>query len=415
MPAVNPSMLEELFSNPDWWKLASIPVTAALVGWLTNWLAIQMTFYPVEPIGKPPWLGWQGIIPSKAGKMGAIATDQVLAKLGTLQDIYQAMTPERISAHLVQTLEPRIDRYTDEIMREDNPRLWEMLPGAAKNVVYAMLRQKLPGAVARITQDVGEHLDEMLDLKHTVVQQVERDKNLANRIFLECGAAEFKFLIRSGLYFGFLFGLIQLAVWVALPAWWTLPLFGLLVGYATNWLALRLIFQPLHPRRIGPFTFQGLFLKRQHAVADIWCGIVTEEVLTLRNIANAMLDGPRSAHTHALLRRHIRQTIDEVVGIVKPMLLLTVGVDEYVALKEAGSDKAIEAGRLALDDPAFNADRAQIVKAMMVERMRALSSAEFQNLLRPAFQEDEIKLIALGGILGLLAGLAQLVFVFGGV
>ncbi len=408
-------MLEELFSNPDWWKLASIPVTAGLIGWFTNWLAIQMTFYPVEPIGKPPFLGWQGIIPSKAAKMGAIATDQVLAKLGTLQDIYQAMAPERISAHLVQTLEPRIERYTDEIMREDNPRLWEMLPNAGKSVVYAMLRQKLPGTVARITQDVGQHLDEMLDLKDTVVKQVEQDKNLANRIFLECGAEEFKFLIRSGLYFGFLFGLIQLVFWVVLPTWWTLPLFGLLVGYATNWLALRLIFQPLNPRRIGPFTFQGLFLKRQNEVADIWCGIVTEEVLTLRNIAGAMLDGPRSAHTHALLRRHIRQAIDEVVGIVKPMVLLTVGVDEYVALKEAGSGKAIEAGRLALDDPAFNADRAQIVKAMMVERMRALSSAEFQNLLRPAFQEDEIKLIALGGVLGLLAGVGQLVFVFGGV
>ena len=50
----------------------------------------------------------------------------------------------------------------------------------------------------------------------------------------------------------------------------------------------------------------------------------------------------------------------------------------------------------------------------MVERMIALSSEEFQDLLRPCFQEDEIKLILVGAFLGFAAGICQLVFVFGG-
>ena len=49
----------------------------------------------------------------------------------------------------------------------------------------------------------------------------------------------------------------------------------------------------------------------------------------------------------------------------------------------------------------------------MVERMIALSSEEFQDLLRPCFQEDEIKLILVGAFLGFGAGIGQLVFVFG--
>lgn len=49
----------------------------------------------------------------------------------------------------------------------------------------------------------------------------------------------------------------------------------------------------------------------------------------------------------------------------------------------------------------------------MAERMRALPSEDFQNLLRPCFQEDEIKLILIGGVLGALAGLGQLVWIFG--
>ena len=52
---------------------------------------------------------------------------------------------------------------------------------------------------------------------------------------------------------------------------------------------------------------------------------------------------------------------------------------------------------------------------MIQERMENLPPAEFQNLLRPAFQEDEMKLILLGAALGFAAGMAQLFFVFGGI
>ena len=39
--------------------------------------------------------------------------------------------------------------------------------------------------------------------------------------------------------------------------------------------------------------------------------------------------------------------------------------------------------------------------------MNLLSPAEFQNVLRPIFQEDEFTLILAGGVLGGLAGLLQ--------
>ena len=39
--------------------------------------------------------------------------------------------------------------------------------------------------------------------------------------------------------------------------------------------------------------------------------------------------------------------------------------------------------------------------------MKLLSPAEFQQVLRPIFQEDEFTLILAGGILGGLAGLLQ--------
>ena len=49
---------------------------------------------------------------------------------------------------------------------------------------------------------------------------------------------------------------------------WILPVAGFLVGYITNWLALLLIFNPAEPVYVGPFRFQGVFLKRQAEVSE---------------------------------------------------------------------------------------------------------------------------------------------------
>lgn len=407
-------MLEQTIFNLEFWKYASIPVVAALVGWSTNWVAIKMLFYPIEPVGKPPYLGWQGILPSKAAKMGVITTETTLSKLGSIEEVFASMEPKRIAQQMVESIDPRVEDYVEWIMLEENPTLWNALPGLVKTIVYTIIRQRLPQAIEGMMGDIGKQIAHMVDLKQVVVTQLEKDRRLVNRIFLECGAVEFRFIIVSGLYFGFLFGLVQMGIWYFYPAWWILPLFGIIVGYATNWIALRIIFQPLNPTRIGPFVLQGLFLKRQKEVAEIWCDIVTKEIITVRNIITNMLYGSKSAYTQEVIKKYIRTVVDQVVGIAKPVVQLTVGIQEYLKLQESATQKAMFITPPALEDPEFNKERAEVVKNLIRQRMEALSPEEFQNLLRPAFQEDEMKLILLGAALGFIAGMAQLFLVFGG-
>ncbi|HCV17430.1 MAG TPA: DUF445 domain-containing protein, partial [Alteromonas sp.] len=44
----------------------------------------------------------------------------------------------------------------------------------------------------------------------------------------------------------------------------------------------------------------------------------------------------------------------------------------------------------------------------LCERLQALRSEEFEGVLRPAYQQDEWKLIVTGAMLGMAAGVAQL-------
>ena len=86
--------------NVEVWKHVSIPFVAGLVGWATNWVAIKLTFQPIEFVGIRPFLGWQGIIPSKAGKMAAIFAESTMFRLGTLGEIFRHMDPDKMADHV---------------------------------------------------------------------------------------------------------------------------------------------------------------------------------------------------------------------------------------------------------------------------------------------------------------------------
>src|SRR3981081_2066881 len=96
----------------DWFKVVTIPVFTGVIGWLINWSGLIMLFSPIRFHGfRVPGLselstllprklqeipgimqggiGWQGIVPARAAKMGSIASDKAISKLGTAGEFYQ--------------------------------------------------------------------------------------------------------------------------------------------------------------------------------------------------------------------------------------------------------------------------------------------------------------------------------------
>ena len=78
----------------------------------------------------------------------------------------------------------------------------------------------MPGVIASVMEDIKGNIDEILDLKALVIRILMKDKHLLNRIFQEVGREEFKFFGVSGLYFGFVIGVVQMVLWVLLKEPW---------------------------------------------------------------------------------------------------------------------------------------------------------------------------------------------------
>jgi len=345
--------------------------------------------------------------------MASTFVDTTMVRLGRLSEVFERMEPEVLAQRVAEVMHRRLPQYTDEIILQGHAVLWENLPATVKAQIYDAVRAEMPALVDGLMREIGANVEDLMDLKNMVVTQLEADKALLNRLFLEAGAEEFHFIVRSGFSFGLLFGLVQLAVWIALPQWWVLPVFGLAVGWATNYIAINIIFRPLYPKKLGPFTLQGLFLRRQAQVAASWCRLVTREIITVKNIVHELMTGPRSGRTRALIARHMRPVVDRALGNLKPLAQIAIGPRSYASIKASVAEKALHVSEDPFEDRAFNHERAAVVERVLRERMEGLPPDQFQDLLRPCFQEDELKLILVGAVLGAIAGTAQLLLVFG--
>ncbi|GBL04104.1 DUF445 domain-containing protein [Glaciecola sp. KUL10] len=398
--------------DPATLSLLSIPIISAIVGWSTNFLALKMMFYPIEFIGIKPIFGWQGLIPAKRKEMAEIEVELVLGKLLSVQELASRIDAKSLTQAMERRLKQVIRKVVNEVMRECAPQLWAALPVQAKNLVYARIEADIPNMVEKMVSDFRHNVEEIVDIKELVVGKLVESPELINEIFLTAGAKEYPFIERSGFWFGLLFGIPTMLLWSYYPQWWILPLGGLLVGYLTNWLALKIIFEPKQPIKFLGFSIQGMFLKRQHEVSRVYADIIESKLMTSKNIMDIALHGSGSEHLLELIELHVNDAIERYIAVAQPYFAIGVGSDSYYKMKEVASRRIFEDSEKYLPYAFAYTNDALNIGDDLCERMRALTPEEFEGVLRPAYEADEWKLIVTGALLGMGAGFMQLYLVF---
>jgi uncharacterized membrane protein YheB (UPF0754 family) len=388
-----------------------IPFISGFVGWFTNVIALKMTFYPLEYIGIRPF-GWQGIIPSKATKMAQISVDLMTTKLVNVSDVFSNLDAQRVEEEINPAIKTLAKQIANEVMEAQAPVLWKSLPQNSKNKIIGIIENELPEVIKNLMEDLKINIDDILDLKSLAISALLEDKALINRIFLSVGNKEFKFIERSGFYFGFLFGIVQAIVFYLYNPWWVLVLFGILVGFATNFLALHLIFRPLYPKKFLGITFQGIFLKRQKTVAKEYAHIIKTQILTIERIFDFTLRGPNQDRFSDLSKYHTDKLIDAVVEKSGSLSKLMNIENKIKYIKNIAHYRFMEELPIAMRFVYPYASRVVDVEKLLSSKMASLSKPEFEAFLRPVFKEDEMKLIIVGAALGGMAALLQYLIFF---
>ena len=171
---------------------------------------------------------------------------------------------------------------------------------------------------------------------------------------------------------------------------------------ATNWLALKWIFEPVDPIRIGPLLLQGKFLRRQTEVAATFAHYFANQILSGGQIWNSMLTDPQSTTAISnILGEQIQSILSKCTfGLWRNPL-------SSAALKRI-TDRAIQID-LPKSVPIIFPYMDQVLglERTLRVRMERMTSRQFERVLHPIFEEDELTLIIAGAVLGFGAGLIQ--------
>ena len=398
-------------SQYPWYLLALIPVIAGTIGWFTNVLAVKMMFYPANFVGIRRPFGWQGLIPMYAVSLAKGFHKLISTQLLHLKELYREEEIDVLLEAQESELRSKVRAIIDKQANTHFKQMWEGLSEATREMVYDMAFKEVRASTKRILSQLIGDIETFIDLEKMATDAARANRKLMASIFARVGRDEFKFIERSGLYFGFLFGLVQLTIWIIYPIWWVLPFFGFSVGYATNWVALKLVFEPREPRRILGVEVQGVFHKRQQQVSTDFANLVTEHILT----DDALFEHMTRDSAKELILSMVREESNELLNryrqhpVAKGLI-----TDELVEQIEGGVVSEIEAELLRPDGLlGAIAKKSRPMRETLKTRMEALDPETFEGVLRPAFQKDEWKLIVAGAVLGFGAGTLQLIYIFG--
>ena len=188
-----------------------------------------------------------------------------------------------------------------------------------------------------------------------------------------------------------------------------LPVISAFIGWFTNWVAVKMLFHPRLPTRILGITFHGIFPKRQVQFAQKLGATVAGELIHFKDIAAQMSDPAAIAEIMPQLETQIDEFLAVRIKEKIPMLAMFL-TDGTSAMIKAGLMEEMEIMLPKLiRDYAENLEKKINIEKMVSEKVAAFSSDKLEALLLSVMANELRFVEIIGGVLGFLIGLLQLV------
>jgi len=381
---------------------------------------VQMMFYPVRFLGVWNYrnsgygLGWQGVVPRKAGIMAEKSCDLMVGRLIHMEEIVDRFHMDEFFETLGSVLIECQRGVNERLGPTYFPKVWPHIPQGVKDEILQKVMETQQECFHPIMADIRHNITSILNIKDMCVRRYTEEPTLLISLFQHVGRKEFQFIQRCGAQMGFLLGCAQMGLYfitkdIVWMPWVLLPLSGLIIGNLTNWLAIKMIFRPLHPHKscCGLVNIQGLFLKRQKQVAKELASILTDTCMNAESMIRYLVSSPGYDQALDIFDKHTSAACDGVLGYAKNLAPIAVGADRWTNLKKEVTTGLLE--ELPNHSSHFLkfVDHALQIEDTLAVRLTNLPPDEFEGMLHPAFQEDEWMLILLGGVLGVVVGVLQ--------
>ena len=188
----------------------TLPILAALTGWITNYLAIKMLFHPRKKIDLKIF-SLHGIFPKRqkllAEKLGVIVANELFS----FQDIKDRFTSTTTALEINRVLDEKLEDFIEVKMKKDVPLFNLLIRSKAKERIKQTLHTEFQRILPDILNRYSEKLERDIDVKAIVQSRVTAfSSSKLEAILYSIMRKEFRFIEIVGGILGFFIGMIQL-------------------------------------------------------------------------------------------------------------------------------------------------------------------------------------------------------------
>jgi len=190
-----------------------------------------------------------------------------------------------------------------------------------------------------------------------------------------------------------------------------LPILAALIGWITNYLAIKMLFHPHQPKKILGLTFQGVFPKRQAQIAEKLGDLVANELFSMQDVAQKIEDLSTQPEVLEEVGKRIEKTIRGKLISAFPMLSMFLSDEMIEKVTNLFKGELEDFLRVSAQGLAVKMEDSVDVQGLVREKVQAFSSNKIEELLL-SFMEQEFRFIEkIGAVLGFFIGCIQVILV----
>jgi len=186
-----------------------------------------------------------------------------------------------------------------------------------------------------------------------------------------------------------------------------IPLISAFIGWFTNWIAIKMLFHPKEPKKILGITFHGIFPKRQQQFAEKLGKLVSEELLSFKEIEEKIINPDNLSKMMPLVEDKIDLFLREKLSIVFPMISMFIGQNTISNLKIVFMQELETMFPEIIGSYMKNIESQLDLEKMVTEKVAGFSSDKMETILNQIMSKEFRFVEIIGGVLGLIIGILQ--------
>ena len=186
-----------------------------------------------------------------------------------------------------------------------------------------------------------------------------------------------------------------------------IPLISAFIGWFTNWIAIKMLFHPKEPKKILGITFHGIFPKRQQQFAEKLGKLVSEELLSFKEIEEKIINPDNLSKMMPLVEGKIDLFLREKLSIVFPMISMFIGQNTISQLKIVFMQEMESMFPEIIGSYMKNIESQLDLEKMVTEKVAGFSSDKMETILNQIMSKEFRFVEIIGGVLGLIIGILQ--------